>query len=182
MYANIKVGCVFTLPESRLFALSLLTWDSAMSARSSASSSSFWTFLHLDRLKFLELLLATLHGQVLSLIQAVLQVLNGNLQVFLHPLQVRAIILGSDSIIKMQLRILCIVPAPDLRIQSALHGVNHPLAVPLDLLHLFILLCQLPVYFTLNLVELQLDTQNLRLFMFQSSLMMSKKTVFISAF
>uniref|UniRef100_A0A8C4HNI7 Uncharacterized protein n=1 Tax=Dicentrarchus labrax TaxID=13489 RepID=A0A8C4HNI7_DICLA len=176
------VGCVFTLPESRLFALSLLTWDSAMSARSSASSSSFWTFLHLDRLKFLELLLATLHGQVLSLIQAVLQVLNCNLQVLLHPLQVRAIILGSDSIIKVQLSILGIVPAPDLRIQSALHGVNHPLAVPFDLLHLFILLCQLPVYFTLNLVELQLDTQNLRLFMFQSSLMMSKKTVFISAF
>uniref|UniRef100_A0A8P4KKZ7 Uncharacterized protein n=1 Tax=Dicentrarchus labrax TaxID=13489 RepID=A0A8P4KKZ7_DICLA len=187
MYANIKVGCVFTLPESRLFALSLLTWDSAMSARSSASSSSFWTFLHLDRLKFLELLLATLHGQVLSLIQAVLQVLNCNLQVLLHPLQVRAIILGSESIIKVQLCILVkkisgIVPAPDLRIQSALHGVNHPLAVPLDLLHLFILLCQLPVYFTLNLVELQLDTQNLRLFMFQSSLMMSKKRVFISAF
>ena len=34
---------------SRLLALILLTWDSAMSARSSASSSSFWTFLHLDR-------------------------------------------------------------------------------------------------------------------------------------
>uniref|UniRef100_A0A8C9WYJ5 Uncharacterized protein n=1 Tax=Sander lucioperca TaxID=283035 RepID=A0A8C9WYJ5_SANLU len=142
---------VFTLPESRLFALSLLTWDSAMSARSS----------------FLELLLATLHGQVLSLIQAVLQVLNSNLQVLLHPLQVSVslhLLLDSQGI----------VSAPDLRIQSALHGVNHPLAVPLDLLHLLIFLCQLPVHLTLNLVELQLDTQDLRLFVFQSSLMISK--------
>uniref|UniRef100_A0A3B3YL01 Uncharacterized protein n=1 Tax=Poecilia mexicana TaxID=48701 RepID=A0A3B3YL01_9TELE len=36
---------------------------------------------------FLELLLATLHGEVLSLIQPVLQVLDCNLQVLLHPLQ-----------------------------------------------------------------------------------------------
>ena len=63
-----------------------------------------------------------------------------------------------------------IVSAPDLRVQSALHGVNHPLAVPLDLLHLFILLCQLPVHLTLDLVELQLDTKNLGLFMLQSTL------------
>merc|ERR1719147_360778 len=40
-------------------------------------------------LQFLELLLASLHGQVLSLVQAVLQVLDSDLQVFLHPLQVR---------------------------------------------------------------------------------------------
>uniref|UniRef100_A0A667WJ60 Secreted protein n=1 Tax=Myripristis murdjan TaxID=586833 RepID=A0A667WJ60_9TELE len=134
----------FTLPLSRLLALSLLTWLSAMSARSSASSSSCCTFLHLDRLKFLELLLATLHGQVLCLIQAV----------SLH------LLLDSQGV----------VPAPDLRVQSALHGVNHPLAVPFDLLHLLILLCQLPVNLTLDLVELQLDTQNLGLFVFQSSL------------
>ena len=63
-----------------------------------------------------------------------------------------------------------IVPAPDLRVQSALHGVNHPLAVPLDLLHLLILLCQLPVHFTLDLVELQLDTENLGLLVLQSTL------------
>uniref|UniRef100_A0AAQ5Y6C8 Uncharacterized protein n=1 Tax=Amphiprion ocellaris TaxID=80972 RepID=A0AAQ5Y6C8_AMPOC len=158
------------------------TWDSAMSARSSASSSSCWIFL----LEFLELLLATLHGQVLSLIQTVLQVLNSNLQVLLHPLQV---ILGSDSIIKVQLSILVqnmirkgIVSTPDLRIQSALHGVNHPLAVPLDLLHLLIFLCQLPVNLTLNLVQLQLDTQDLRLLMLQSSLMISKNYILTSAF
>ena len=54
-----------------------------------------------------------------------------------------------------------IIPAPDLRIKSALHGVNHPLAVPLDLLHLLILLCQLPVNLTFDLVELKLNTENL---------------------
>uniref|UniRef100_A0A3B4XFK5 Uncharacterized protein n=1 Tax=Seriola lalandi dorsalis TaxID=1841481 RepID=A0A3B4XFK5_SERLL len=166
-----RQNCTFTLPESRLLALSLLTWDSAMSARSSASSSSCWTFL----LKFLELLLATLHGQVLSLIQAVLQVLNSDLQVLLHPLQVSVslhLLLDSQGII----------PAPDLRIQSALHGVSHPLAVPLDLLHLLIFFCELPVHLTLNLVELQLDTQDLRLFVFQSSLLISKNKIFIPAF
>uniref|UniRef100_A0A3Q4H1B3 Uncharacterized protein n=2 Tax=Pseudocrenilabrinae TaxID=318546 RepID=A0A3Q4H1B3_NEOBR len=156
-----------------------MTWDSAISARSSASSSSCWIFLYLDRwtlasahssypgLKFLELFLATLHSQILSLIQAVLQVLNSSLKVLLHPLQV---ILRPDSIIQVQLCILGIIPAPDLRIQSALHGVSHSLAVPLDLLNLFIFLCQLPVYFTFDLVELQLNTQDLRLFMLQSSL------------
>ena len=41
------------------------------------------------RLQFLELLLASLHSQVLSLVQTVLQVLDGDLQVLLHPLQVR---------------------------------------------------------------------------------------------
>lgn len=38
-----------TFPISLLLALSLLTWDSAMSARSWASSSSCWTFLNLDK-------------------------------------------------------------------------------------------------------------------------------------
>ena len=63
-----------------------------------------------------------------------------------------------------------IIPAPDLRVQRALHGVSDPQAVPLDLLHLLILFSQLPVNLTLNLVELQLDTQNLGLFMLQSTL------------
>ena len=63
-----------------------------------------------------------------------------------------------------------IIPAPDLRVQRALHGVSDPQAVPLDLLHLLILLSQLPVNLTLNLVELQLDTQNLGFLMLQSTL------------
>lgn len=54
-----------------------------------------------------------------------------------------------------------VVPAPDLRIQSALHGVRHPLAVPFDLLDLLVLLGQLPVYLALDLVELQLDAEDL---------------------
>ncbi|CAL8267661.1 unnamed protein product [Boreogadus saida] len=39
---------------------------------------------------------------------------------------------------------------PDLRVKSGLHGVSDPLAVPLNLLHLFILLSYLPVNLTLN--------------------------------
>uniref|UniRef100_A0A8C6KXL9 Secreted protein n=1 Tax=Nothobranchius furzeri TaxID=105023 RepID=A0A8C6KXL9_NOTFU len=118
--------------------------------------------------QFLELLLATFHGEVLSLIQAVLQVLNCDLQVLLHPLQVR-----TGSIIKVQLGILTakgIFPAPDLSIKSALHGVNHPLAVSLDLFHFLVLLSNLPVNLTLDLVELKLDTNNLSLLVLQSAL------------
>uniref|UniRef100_A0A3P8WAS2 Secreted protein n=1 Tax=Cynoglossus semilaevis TaxID=244447 RepID=A0A3P8WAS2_CYNSE len=165
-----------TLPESRLLALILLTWDSAMSARSSASSSSYFCVCYFyiilsmfyPRFKFLELLLATLHGQVLSLIQTMLQVLNSNFQVLLHPLQVSTSVL----IIKVQLSILklCLNIPELLLIQCALHGVDHPLAVSLNLLHLLILFCQLPVNLTLDLVELQLNTQDLRFFMLQSSL------------
>uniref|UniRef100_A0A672ZR35 Uncharacterized protein n=1 Tax=Sphaeramia orbicularis TaxID=375764 RepID=A0A672ZR35_9TELE len=164
-------------------------WDSAMSARSSASSSSLIFFVvtfgqmlirfSYPGFQFLQLLLATLHGQVLSLIQTVLQVLHSNLQVLLHPLQMSASILLLLQLLSHhgglhRIKCMGIIPAPDLRVQSALHGVNHPLAVPLDLLHLFIFLCQLPVHLTLNLVELQLDTQDLRLFMFQSSLNKSR--------
>uniref|UniRef100_A0A3Q3WRR3 Uncharacterized protein n=1 Tax=Mola mola TaxID=94237 RepID=A0A3Q3WRR3_MOLML len=36
---------------------------------------------------FLELLLATLHGETFCLIQTVLQILGSDLQVLLHPLQ-----------------------------------------------------------------------------------------------
>ena len=63
-----------------------------------------------------------------------------------------------------------VVPAPDLRVQSALHGVHHPLAVPLDLLHLLVLLRQLPVHLALDLVELQLHTKDLGLLVLQSTL------------
>uniref|UniRef100_A0A3P8UAP5 Uncharacterized protein n=1 Tax=Amphiprion percula TaxID=161767 RepID=A0A3P8UAP5_AMPPE len=171
------INQVFTLPESRLLALSLLTWDSAMSARSSASSSSCWIFL----LEFLELLLATLHGQVLSLIQTVLQVLNSNLQVLLHPLQVSTGVLLLLQLLSHHSSLKKMIFQCEI-IQSALHGVNHPLAVPLDLLHLLIFLCQLPVNLTLNLVQLQLDTQDLRLLMLQSSLMISKNYILTSAF
>uniref|UniRef100_A0A6Q2YD14 Uncharacterized protein n=1 Tax=Esox lucius TaxID=8010 RepID=A0A6Q2YD14_ESOLU len=129
-------------------------------------------------LQFLELLLASLHGQILSLIQTMLQVLDCDLQVLLHPLQVRA---ATEGIIKVQLGILdfirtCIISAPDLRVQGALHGVNHPLAVPLDLFHLLILLRQLPVHLTLDLVQLQLYTQNLGFLMLQCALRKARQS------
>ncbi|TRZ00711.1 hypothetical protein DNTS_000604, partial [Danionella cerebrum] len=74
-------------------------------------------------------------------------------------------------LIKISLHLLLdsqgIISAPDLRVQSALHGFNDSLAVPLDLLHLLILLCKLPVDLTLNLVKLKLDSKNLGLLMLQ---------------
>uniref|UniRef100_A0A3B3B3C6 Uncharacterized protein n=1 Tax=Oryzias melastigma TaxID=30732 RepID=A0A3B3B3C6_ORYME len=151
-----------TRPASRLLALSLLTWDSAMSAQLYDGSY--------PGLQFLELLLSTLHSQVLSFIQTVLQVLHSDLQVLLHPLQMSA-----GSIVKVQLGILMtimkgIISAPDLSIKSALHGFNHPLAVPLDLFYLLVLLCQLPVNLTFDLVELKLNSENLGLLVLQSAL------------
>uniref|UniRef100_A0A3B3I0I4 Uncharacterized protein n=1 Tax=Oryzias latipes TaxID=8090 RepID=A0A3B3I0I4_ORYLA len=121
-------------------------------------------------LQFLELLLSTLHSQVLSFIQTVLQVLHCDLQVLLHPLQMRA-----GSIIKVQLGILKttikgIISAPDLSIKSTLHGFNHPLAVPLDLFHLLVLFCQLPVNLTFDLVELKLYSENFGFLVLQSAL------------
>uniref|UniRef100_A0A3B3ZBR9 Uncharacterized protein n=1 Tax=Periophthalmus magnuspinnatus TaxID=409849 RepID=A0A3B3ZBR9_9GOBI len=116
-------------------------------------------------LQFLKLLLATFHGQVLSLIQTVLQVLHSHLQVLLHPLQMSTgvslhLLLDSQSIIS----------ASDLSVQSALHGLNDSLAVPLDLLNLFIFLCQLPVDLTLDLSKFKLDTEDLGFLMLQSGL------------
>uniref|UniRef100_A0A8K9WR09 Uncharacterized protein n=1 Tax=Oncorhynchus mykiss TaxID=8022 RepID=A0A8K9WR09_ONCMY len=123
-------------------------------------------------LQFLELLLASLHGQILSLIQTVLQVLDCDLQVLLHPLQVRA-----GVSLHLLLHPQGVIPAPDLRVQGALHGVNHPLAVPLDLLHLLVLLSDLPVHLTLDLVQLQLHTQNLGFLVLQCALNEEKLSV-----
>uniref|UniRef100_A0A8C0JZ94 Uncharacterized protein n=1 Tax=Canis lupus dingo TaxID=286419 RepID=A0A8C0JZ94_CANLU len=147
-------------PTSRLLARSLLTWDSAMSALSSASSSSCWTLRHLDicvlnplksphpGLQFLDLLLPALQGQLLSLVQTMLQVLHRLLQVLLHPLQV-----GTGSIIQVELSVL-IIPAPDLSIEGALHRLHDPDVVSLQLVNFFILLCNFPVDFRLDLVQL----------------------------
>uniref|UniRef100_A0A8D2HVR4 Uncharacterized protein n=1 Tax=Urocitellus parryii TaxID=9999 RepID=A0A8D2HVR4_UROPR len=171
-------------PTSRLLALSLLTWDSAMSALSSASSSSCCTLRHLDScvqntlkrtypgLQFLDLLLATLQGQLLSLIQTVLQVFHRLFQVLLHPLQ---ILIAPYSIIQMQLGILqgkpgSIIPASDLCIQGALHCLHHPNVVSLQLVNFLIFFSNFPINFRLDLVQLKLDTQNLSLFMFKRCL------------
>uniref|UniRef100_A0A8D0GRU3 Uncharacterized protein n=1 Tax=Sphenodon punctatus TaxID=8508 RepID=A0A8D0GRU3_SPHPU len=144
-------------PMSRLLALSLLTWDSAMSA----------PFLNLDStypgFQFLELLLAPPQCQLLCLIQTVLQVLHGLFQVFLHPLQV---LIPSESIIQSQ----SIISAPDFSIQGALHGLRHPLVIPLQLFNFLILLCNLPVDIRLDLAQLQLHTQDFPFFVFQRAL------------
>uniref|UniRef100_A0A8C0XB57 Secreted protein n=1 Tax=Castor canadensis TaxID=51338 RepID=A0A8C0XB57_CASCN len=165
---------------SRLLALSLLTWDSAMSARSSASSSSCCTLRNLDRLlilqlphpglQLLKLFLATLQGDLLCLVQPVLQILNGLLHVLLHALQV---IIGTDCVIQLELGVLGesgFVAATSLRIQGGLQRVHHPQVVALGLLHLLILLCQLPLDLCLDLVELQLGSEDLTLLVFQGRL------------
>ena len=89
-------------------------------------------------------------------------------QLDLHLIQVSLhLLLHSQSVI----------PAADLSIQGALHGVSDSLGVPLDLLHLLILLCQLPVHLTLDLVQLQLHTQNLGLLVLQCSLDEEKTSI-----
>uniref|UniRef100_A0A4W3HEQ7 Secreted protein n=1 Tax=Callorhinchus milii TaxID=7868 RepID=A0A4W3HEQ7_CALMI len=149
---------------SRVFALSLLTWDSAISARSSDSSNSCCTFLNLlshakpiinvthPSFQFLKLFLSTFHCQLLSLIQSVL----------LHSLKVSTGILF----------LFDIIPAPDFRFQGALHGIHNPLVIPLQLINFLILFCNFSVNFRLHLVQFKLNTEDLALFMFQRCLRM----------
>uniref|UniRef100_A0A8C8ZVT1 Uncharacterized protein n=1 Tax=Prolemur simus TaxID=1328070 RepID=A0A8C8ZVT1_PROSS len=160
-------------PTSLLLALSLLTWDSAISALSAASSSSCWTLRQRDScvslksfypvLQFLDLLLPALQRQLLGLVQTVLQVLHRLLQVLLHPLQVGVslhLLLESDGI----------VPAPDLSIQRALHRLHNSNVVSLQLVNFLILFSNFPVDFRLDLVQLKLDAQDLSLFVFKRCL------------
>uniref|UniRef100_A0AAX7TRC0 Dynein light chain n=1 Tax=Astatotilapia calliptera TaxID=8154 RepID=A0AAX7TRC0_ASTCA len=123
--------------------------DSAMSARSSASSSSccsLRSFLILQlfdaNLQFLELLLAALHGDLLSLIQTVLQVFDGLLHVLLHALQ-----MGTGVALHLLLD-------------------SH---VPLGLVHFLVLLDQLALHVSLHLVKLQLCSEDLALFVLQGT-------------
>uniref|UniRef100_A0A452UG84 Uncharacterized protein n=1 Tax=Ursus maritimus TaxID=29073 RepID=A0A452UG84_URSMA len=168
-------------PMSRLLARSLLTWDSAMSARSSASSSSCCTFRNLDRLlvlqlphpglQLLQLLLAALEGDLLGLIQPVLEVLDGLLHVLLHALQV---VVGAHRVVQLDLGVLQtgrgLVAAACLRVQRGLQRVHHPQVVALGLLHLLLLLRQLALDLRLDLVELQLGAQDLALLVLQGGL------------
>uniref|UniRef100_A0A671VG71 Uncharacterized protein n=1 Tax=Sparus aurata TaxID=8175 RepID=A0A671VG71_SPAAU len=169
-------------PASRPLALILLTCDSAMSALSSASSSSCCSLRSLVRwllvsvthpgLQLLDLLLATFHGYLLSFIQTVLQVFDGLFHVFLHTLQ---IIIGTESIIQLQLSVLSrkminLISAASLSLQGALQSVRHPLMVTLGLLHLLVFLSQLPLNLSLHLVELELNPKDLTLFMLQRAL------------
>ena len=63
-----------------------------------------------------------------------------------------------------------IIPAPDLSIQRALHGLHYSNVVPLQLFDFLIFFSKFPVHFRLDLVQLQLDTQDLSLFMFKRCL------------
>ncbi|KAK4811755.1 hypothetical protein QYF61_005323 [Mycteria americana] len=58
------------------------------------------------------------------------------------------------------------IPAPDLSVQAALHGLHNSEVVSLHLVDLLIFLCYLPVNLRLHLVELKLEAQDLPLFVF----------------
>lgn len=63
-----------------------------------------------------------------------------------------------------------VVPAPDLCVQRALHGLHHSNVVSLQLVDLLILFSNFPVDLRLDLVQLKLDAQDLSLFMFKRCL------------
>jgi hypothetical protein len=63
-----------------------------------------------------------------------------------------------------------IIPAPDLSIQRALHGLHDSNVVSLQLIDFLILLSNFPVDFRLDLVQLKLDTQDLSFFVFERCL------------
>uniref|UniRef100_A0A8C4NLR3 Uncharacterized protein n=1 Tax=Dicentrarchus labrax TaxID=13489 RepID=A0A8C4NLR3_DICLA len=176
----------FLEDPSLVFALSLFTCDSAMSALSSASSSSCCSlrslamlpFLILQlfdaSLQFLELLLATLHGELLGFVQTVLQVFDCLLHVLLHALQM-GVIVAMLGIIQLQLSVTFhllldsqgLIAAPGFRFQRGLKRLKHPLVVPLCLLHFLIFFSHLVLHVGLHLVEIQLGSQYLTLLMLQ---------------
>uniref|UniRef100_A0A8C6V9Q5 Uncharacterized protein n=1 Tax=Neogobius melanostomus TaxID=47308 RepID=A0A8C6V9Q5_9GOBI len=136
-------------PTSRLFARSLLTCDSAMSARSSASSRSCCN-------------LRNFPSDLFSLIQTVLQVFDGLLHILLHALQVSTGVLLFLQLLCHHGRInLSCFWASAACLLRALEGVNHSLQVSLALLHLFIFLRNFTLHVCLNLVELKLSSKNL---------------------
>uniref|UniRef100_A0A3P8NJ65 Uncharacterized protein n=1 Tax=Astatotilapia calliptera TaxID=8154 RepID=A0A3P8NJ65_ASTCA len=115
-------------------------------------------------LELLHLLLASLHGDLLSFIQAVLQVFDGLLHVLLHSLQM-SVIIGPNRVIQLNLvsfhfllQPQSLIPAATLSFKRALQGVDGPLQVSFALLHLFILLGQFAFNISFNLIELKLGS------------------------
>lgn len=108
--------------------------------------------------------------------------LRADLELALHGAQVslglRHLVAGMAQmhlhLVEVALHLLLqpqgLVPAPDLRIQQALHGLCGPLAVSLQLLDFFILLSDPAVKLQFHLAQLQLDAQDLALFVFQGTL------------
>uniref|UniRef100_A0A4W5N8B0 Uncharacterized protein n=1 Tax=Hucho hucho TaxID=62062 RepID=A0A4W5N8B0_9TELE len=116
-------------------------------------------------LQLLDLLLATLHGDLFSFIQAVLQVLDGLLHVLFHALQVSTGVL-------LLLQLLCHHGSISngllglfLSISGALQRIHNSLLVPLIHLHFLIFLHQLPFNVSFHLIELQLSSQDLAFLM-----------------
>uniref|UniRef100_A0A3Q2DZQ2 Uncharacterized protein n=1 Tax=Cyprinodon variegatus TaxID=28743 RepID=A0A3Q2DZQ2_CYPVA len=154
-------------PTSRLFA-----------PLSSASSNSCWSLRNLVRLllayvsssahpglQLLNLLLASLHGDLLRLIQTVLQIFDGLLHVLLHTLQVSA---GVSLHFLLQSKRF--IPAAGFRLKGALKSIHHSLLVSLYLFHLFIFFSQLTFKISFDLVQFELDSQNLPFLMLKRGL------------
>lgn len=100
-------------------------------------------------LETLDLLLG-LSGHAIGMAQLDLHLIEVALHLLLHPQG--------------------LVAAACLCIQGGLQRVHHPQVVALGLLHLLVLLCQLPLDLCLDLVELQLGPEDLALLMLQGGL------------
>uniref|UniRef100_A0A8C0APR9 Uncharacterized protein n=1 Tax=Buteo japonicus TaxID=224669 RepID=A0A8C0APR9_9AVES len=132
----------------------LMISDPSLNFLPAASTAS-----HSSKFQNFTLLLSTLQCQLLGFIQTVLQVLHRLFQIPLHPLQV-------GVPLHLLLQTQGFIPAPDLSIQGALHGLHNSEVVSLHLVDLLIFLCYLPVNLRLHLVEFKLEAQDLPLFMF----------------
>uniref|UniRef100_A0A3B3DN70 Uncharacterized protein n=1 Tax=Oryzias melastigma TaxID=30732 RepID=A0A3B3DN70_ORYME len=110
-----------------------------------------WTRIAHSGLQLLHLLLPSLHGDLLSFIQTVLQVFDGLFHVLLHALQVSA-----GVSLHFLLNTKSFISAATLGLKRALQGVNGPLHVPLALLHFFIFFRQFSLHFCFDLVKLKL--------------------------
>uniref|UniRef100_A0A669DUU2 Uncharacterized protein n=1 Tax=Oreochromis niloticus TaxID=8128 RepID=A0A669DUU2_ORENI len=139
------------------------------SISNSFSSSLTWKRSHefslCKTVKLLDLLLSTFHSYLLGLIQAVLQIFDGLLHVFLHTLQV-----GAGIPLHLLLQSKSLISAANLSLQRALQSVRHPLMVSLGLLHLLVLLRHLALHVSFHLIELQLCSKDLTLFMLEGTL------------
>uniref|UniRef100_A0A3P9K6H4 Uncharacterized protein n=1 Tax=Oryzias latipes TaxID=8090 RepID=A0A3P9K6H4_ORYLA len=113
-------------------------------------------------LKLLHLLLSSLHGDLLSFIQTVLQVFDGLFHVLLHALQVSA-----GVSLHLLFNTKSFIPASSFSLQRTLQGIYNSLLVSLGLFHLFIFLSYLTLHVCFDLVKLELNSENLALFMLQ---------------
>ena len=89
----------------------------------------------------------------------------GLAQLDLHLIEISLhLLLHSESLIS----------AASLGLQGALQSVCHSLMITLGLLHLLVLLSQLPLDLSLHLVELELNSEDLALLVLQRALLKEK--------